>query len=464
MFASLSNESPGLQIQWEKTLAQPTYGHQVLETEDHGFMLVGISSENDQEFISFTRLDSLRNEVWQRNLILDERILVIKLLKNQANNFIVANINTYRSNYSFSEVNEEGDSVSFHRFEDDLQGITVYPMDAIVGSNGHYLVLVGVEHDGFDVEFYIREYDQDYNLIEEHFISRPGHGLKLTHLTELAGGGYFIAGDDYPRDEDGNDYRLRIVIKTDGDLNVLWRKHIGRSMSVNVEGIGKLHDNIYGLWGRRNDRNFLYLFDSDGNIYPDSLYFERRVRPLDYIAYGNSSYVYPFEYPSNVRPDSLANAKVITLYDSEMDSVESRFWLHDDHPGSFQDVISCTDGGVLISTVTHNVHLIKIAPPGWVPNHVEEDIFNPVNGFQLIHAFPNPFNSAVTIQFSKSLTPHSEVQVYNAFGRRVDEFSLQVFAGGSRIVWNPGSISSGTYLVRISDINHQYTIPVNLLR
>jgi len=466
----LSTESQGLQIQWEKTLEQNTLGHRIVELEDHGFLHVSHSMDRNHGYLHFNRLDSLMNELWECQMSVSDNVYpVLKILKNRGDNYTIFVYNVSRRFYYFTEVSAEGDSVTCRRFEDDLEEILVHPIDAIVNSEGHYLVLIGLEPIGFDTEFFIREYDPDYNLIEEHLLSDPQPGLNLTRFTEIPEGGYFVAG---VKNDDVDS--LRVLLKTDEEFNVLWRRDRGRDMGVDVHGIGKLHEDIYGCWGGKDELYFLSLFDSDGNVYPDSLYIESRILPLDLVAYGNDSYLYAFKYDREGNPDTLQRAKAITLFDSGLDSVESRFWLHDEYRHEFESVISCSDGGVLISTQTDVVldrtlykhdHLIKIAPPGWSPDHVKEDIFSPAKKLELIHIYPNPFNSTTTINYKLSHPGNVSLHLYNLVGQQISTLlEGNKKAGTHKTTLTVNNLASGLYFLRLKASEQILTRQIMLIR
>ena len=70
-------------------------------------------------------------------------------------------------------------------------------------------------------------------------------------------------------------------------------------------------------------------------------------------------------------------------------------------------------------------------------------------------AFPNPFNSSITIQYS---LPHNEkvsIQLFDIQGRFVKEIlNARINAGEHSFTLNNLTLSSGTYFIRIESKNN----------
>jgi len=400
------------------------------------------------------------NEVWQNRMELEERNNpLIKLLRNRDRGFTVFGRYSQEETYFLAEFDENGDSTTFRRFVDDHEADEVHAFDAIVNSDGHFLVLIGYEFMGFDCEWRIREYDQNYNLVEDHFLFRPRRGLHLTHLVEIDEGGYFVVGYAVPilEDEDReNDFNLRILVNSNENFHVTSWRYLGRDLNMHTDGICKLHHNKYGFWGGRNDEFFVSLLDSVGNVYPDSLFFEERIYQKGISGYGEENFIYAFEYTLS-RRDSLRGAKVITLYDSELDSVESLFWLRENHRNYFQFITSCSDGGVLISTQKDTTirwrdlsfdHLIKIAPSGWEPNKIESKKPEIADRFGLFNIYPNPFNSNTTISYNLPLPGNVTFNIFDHSGRSIEQVKRGwQHRGEYRLNWDASNYPAGVYLV-----------------
>ena len=98
-------------------------------------------------------------------------------------------------------------------------------------------------------------------------------------------------------------------------------------------------------------------------------------------------------------------------------------------------------------------HVVYNLPDGWQePNAVLEDSHaNPIK-FGLNSAFPNPFNSTLSIEYSIPRLGQTKLSVYNVSGREVavlvDE---QMEAGYHQINWNATDLPSGLYFARLQN-------------
>jgi hypothetical protein len=64
-----------------------------------------------------------------------------------------------------------------------------------------------------------------------------------------------------------------------------------------------------------------------------------------------------------------------------------------------------------------------------------------------ISAMPNPFNPAVTIKLEGGLEKGSTILIHNLMGKKIADLSQAVSDG--EVVWNPGNISAGMYVVTV---------------
>lgn len=71
--------------------------------------------------------------------------------------------------------------------------------------------------------------------------------------------------------------------------------------------------------------------------------------------------------------------------------------------------------------------------------------------FQLAPAYPNPFASSTTIEFSLQESSDVELAVYDVLGREVEVLVRGAHpAGFHQVVWDGGQSPSGMYVVRLS--------------
>jgi len=74
--------------------------------------------------------------------------------------------------------------------------------------------------------------------------------------------------------------------------------------------------------------------------------------------------------------------------------------------------------------------------------------------FEILTAYPNPFNPSVNIDYVLNKSQFIEINIVNLEGKIIDvlESSFKM-EGIHSIVWNPINISSGVYFLNISSGN-----------
>lgn len=87
-----------------------------------------------------------------------------------------------------------------------------------------------------------------------------------------------------------------------------------------------------------------------------------------------------------------------------------------------------------------------------------------------INAYPNPFNSAITIRFATVRPQPITVEIYDLLGRKVNTLSDGFFAEGEHAVtWNGtnqrgDSVAAGVYLCRIKSQMEDTTLKLNYMK
>jgi hypothetical protein len=83
----------------------------------------------------------------------------------------------------------------------------------------------------------------------------------------------------------------------------------------------------------------------------------------------------------------------------------------------------------------------------------------------LLQNYPNPFNGTTIIKYYLPLATSAQIQIYNLLGQRVAVLDGTIqSAGWNSITWNPGELSSGIYLARLTTPNTTNCIKMFLLK
>ncbi len=82
-----------------------------------------------------------------------------------------------------------------------------------------------------------------------------------------------------------------------------------------------------------------------------------------------------------------------------------------------------------------------------------------------LSAYPNPFNSTVTISVTLPYSGNTSIEVYDEIGRKIETLYNGFLINGYHIFrWAPGSISSGVYYMNIITKYGRYTTKLSLIR
>lgn len=96
---------------------------------------------------------------------------------------------------------------------------------------------------------------------------------------------------------------------------------------------------------------------------------------------------------------------------------------------------------------------------------IGSDVERP-SGFRMSAAYPNPFETTISIQFALGIPAPVRLEVFDLLGRRVDvvmEDALHA-SGTYEVSWKPQGLASGTYLIRLTGGPHRESVQVVLIR
>ncbi|NBC17729.1 MAG: T9SS type A sorting domain-containing protein [Bacteroidetes bacterium] len=102
------------------------------------------------------------------------------------------------------------------------------------------------------------------------------------------------------------------------------------------------------------------------------------------------------------------------------------------------------DGHLFVGTEWHGV--VRSIEP--IATEISNDYVIPDNPYTT--AFPNPFNDAVNVRFSMTVSDHVEVEVFDALGRKIRVLHRgHLPAGEHEVRWEPDHLESGVYFCRL---------------
>lgn len=85
--------------------------------------------------------------------------------------------------------------------------------------------------------------------------------------------------------------------------------------------------------------------------------------------------------------------------------------------------------------------------------------------FSLKGNYPNPFNPSTRIRFEVGVTADLKLEVYNTSGELIAVLANQTFSAGVyEYNFNAGGLSSGVYLVRLSNLTENKMLKITLLK
>ena len=98
--------------------------------------------------------------------------------------------------------------------------------------------------------------------------------------------------------------------------------------------------------------------------------------------------------------------------------------------------------------------------------YVRDEALNlPANKFIIDAAYPNPFNSTVTLSYLQSISGDIRISVHDNFGREVEMLRNGFQSAGKHIInWMPKHIPSGNFIVSVNMAGKSSMIPVTLVK
>ncbi len=157
-------------------------------------------------------------------------------------------------------------------------------------------------------------------------------------------------------------------------------------------------------------------------------------------------------------------------------SIDPQFSLQDSLPYSLSEYSPAIDAGTPFF-VWDGDTVINLTPADYVGSAPDIGAYEFGAGMNTIHqnqlpkplsigsAYPNPFNSSITIQYSLRFNENIKIKLFDINGRLVKEIlSAKINAGDHSINLNDLPLSSGTYFIRIESEQHYDTKKIVYLK
>ena len=383
-------------IIWTTSIVSESYqkATDIINIGDSLFMICGDSRLNDTDDadILLAQIDSNADTIWTNEIggIADESAVAIR--QTDDGGYIIAGkyIESDDKGIYLLKISSEGDSLWANKY-----GTTLDPSDMILSTTDDILI-AGTMEDGSlgNDDFFLAKFN---SLGDSLWIKNYG-GSNMDQANSLCetSSGYLLAGDT--RSFGIPMFTSILLVNLDFDGDTLWTTYYGGMQNYTVNKISHtLGDGFIAVGSQKISGNTgLYL-----------LYLDESGDTLKTHQYSTTSTDIGY-YVTQLPDSGIAIAGKTFLYG------DNDLWL-------------MKIGGYYTTSIQENDS--KQALP---------------NEMKMISAYPNPFNSAVTIEVDGA----SEIEIYDMNGRKVELLRSQ----NGTFYWIPdANINTGVYLVRSID-------------
>ena len=447
---------------WERTYGGSNfeYSYSVAQTADGGFIIVGSTGFYINPDVYLVKTDNDGNTLWTRTYggsYWDEGYSVIQT--TDGGYIIACLLGSPSCDIVLMKTNSSGDTLWTRNYG--RCSIDFRPSVAQTNDGGY--IIAGHTSSYTTGSFYIVKTDSFGDTLWTR--AWGGHYFASANSVEQTlDDGFIIVGSITPF---GTSHTKVYLVKTDSSGDTLWSRTFGGTESDAGYSLAQTTDGGFVITGYTEsfgtDSSNIYIIRTDS--LGDTLWTR---------VYGGSGKEYSFSVAQTADGGfiiggwtSSYGAGYYDIFLVKTDPSGDTMWTRT-YGGSYDDrgysVRQTSDGGFIIAGRTnsfgaglYDIYLIKTDSLGYTaieenpPSARPEDI--------AIYAYPNPFNSAVTISVGAGFTP-ARVEIFDIAGRIVYKMHVGAgskparISGGSRtlpyeITWFPDeSLGSGVYLVR----------------
>ena len=103
----------------------------------------------------------------------------------------------------------------------------------------------------------------------------------------------------------------------------------------------------------------------------------------------------------------------------------------------------------------------------YVASDIDDEL--EITNYQLLNAYPNPFNPVTVIGYELMINSKVDLSIYNINGQLVEDLvtsigSATISKGYHEIIWNASNYPSGVYFVKLQTENFKQTQKLILLK
>ena len=376
------------------------------------------------------------------------------ILETDEGGFVVLGTTTHYGDGGYNvwlvKVDANGDSLWSRTYGDPVLEERGHSIDYT--SDGGYIISGATNIQSPDnADVWLIKVDSEGNEEWSRSYGGPEDERGLCVLQTLDGG-YIIAGTT--EDAGWRTYAIWLV-RTDSVGDTLWTRKHGGSTETSANCLRNTTDGGYiitGLTGGAGEYTWLYLLKLDdafnvewskmhgGGLFNVGNWVEQTADG-GYIAVGDGLY---FDVNYTIPMYALKT-------DANGDSLWNRSILHG-WDGRAEGVCELSGGGYVLvgrTDVEYEGNCRAIVCLDSEGEQVSAFDTEPAT-FDLVRAYPNPFNPTTTIEYSLVNPGDVTLSVYNISGQRVDVIHEgYASAGHHSATWSPKDMSSGIYFVEL---------------
>ncbi len=406
-FYLVKTDDAGIE-QWSETYGTDGTDncYSLMETLDHGYLMVGVSSSLQGLGGYAIRVDSVGGVLWEN--LYDGAYKLYTVTSNEDDGFIMAGMANHIWDFHVIKIDGDGEEVWSRRYGGDGSE-TCYSIIS-TGDGGYLLTGFTTSFGAGGQDMYAVKIDEDGEEIWSNTygteVSEWGYDASQTD-----DGGFGLCG--FQRGEGLHPVDV-LLVRIDSEGEELWTATYGGDMNDSGHAIVSAAGGGFAIGGF-------------------TMSFRRRAWDNFYL----------------VRVDSEGEELWSTVFGTRYED-------------QCFDLLQVDDGGfVLAGKVSFeideddgffdepNMGLVKTSPD---PNDVPT-LLDPAfpSEFAVQPAYPNPFNSNTTIRYQLPQSQPVTMRIYDVHGREVTTLLVnkQLQAGSHQMVWNATNQPAGQYFVTL---------------